>query len=136
MTNDGQKFLKVTSILMIIGGVSAVLVSLAGFAGVALLASAADAHAEMLALYVGLGLGILAAVVELIAGIKGVKAAKTGEKADKCVVWGGIVAGIAVVSVVAKLIGGDFDITSALLNLVLPALYIYGALKTKTGVSA
>lgn len=61
MTNDGQKFLKVTSILMIIGGISAVLVSLAGFAGVVVLASAADAHAEMLALYVGLGLGILAA---------------------------------------------------------------------------
>lgn len=129
---EGQKFLKVTSILMIIGGALAALVCLLGLAGVAVLAAAADSHAAALALYIALGLGILAAVVELIAGIKGLKTVKTGENADKCVIWGCVVAGIAVVSIVVNLVGGGkFEITSVLLNLVLPALYIYGANQMK-----
>ena len=101
-------------------------------AGVAVLAAAAGSHAAALALYIALGLGVLAAMVELIAGIKGLKTVKTGENADKCVIWGCVVAGIAVVSIVMNLVGGGkFEITSVLLNLVLPALYIYGANQMK-----
>lgn len=128
----GQTFLKVTSILMVIGGALGALSSLLGIAGVALLAAAADSHAAALLLYVALALAIFACVVEFIAGLKGLRTCKTGENADKCVVWGIIVAAIIVVSTVINLLnGGEFSITNILLNLVVPVLYIYGAAQVK-----
>lgn len=128
----GQTFLKVTSILMIIGGALGALSCLLGIAGVALLAAAADSHAAALLLYVALVLAIFACVVEFIAGLKGLKTCKTGENADKCVVWGVIVTAIIVVSTVINLLnGGEFSITNILLNLVVPVLYIYGAAQVK-----
>ena len=128
----GQTFLKVTSILMVIGGALGALSSLLGIAGVALLAAAADSHAAALLLYVALALAIFACVVEFIAGLKGLRTCKTGENADKCVVWGIIVAAIIVVSTAINLLnGGEFSITNILLNLVVPVLYVYGAAQVK-----
>lgn len=128
----GQTFLKVTSILMIIGGALGALSCLLGIAGVALLAAAADSHAAALLLYVALVLAILACVAQFITGLKGLKTCKTGENAGKCVVWGAIVAGITLLSTVISILnGGEFTITNILLNLVVPVLYIYGAAQVK-----
>ena len=130
----GQKFLKVTSILMIIGGVLSGITCLLGIAGVALLAAVADSHAAALLLYAALGLALAASVAELIAGLKGLKTCKSGENADKCVVWGAVIAGITVVSTIINLVGGGkVNITSILLSLVVPGLYIYGAVQVKAG---
>ena len=130
----GQKFLKVTSILMIVGGILSAITCLLGFAGVALLAAMSDGHASALLLYLALALALAAAVAEIIAGTKGLKTCKTGENADKCVVWGGIIAGITVVSTIINLVGGgNVSITSILLSLVVPGLYIYGAMQVKKG---
>ena len=130
----GQKFLKVTSILMIVGGILSAITCLLGFAGVALLAAMSDGHASALLLYLALALALAAAVAEIIAGTKGLKTCKTGENADKCVVWGGIIAGITVVSTIINLVGGgNVSITSILLSLVVPGLYIYGAIQVKKG---
>ena len=60
--SKGQKFLKVTSILMIIGGALAGVSCLLGIAGVAVLASLADGHAAALMLYLALALALAAAV--------------------------------------------------------------------------
>ena len=60
--SKGQKFLKVTSILMIIGGALAGVTCLLGIAGVAVLASLADGHAAALMLYLALALALAAAV--------------------------------------------------------------------------
>ena len=128
----GQTFLKVASILMVIGGALGTLMSLLGIAGVALLAAAADSHAAALLLYVALALAVLACVVQFIAGLKGLKTCKTGENADKCVVWGVVVAAITVTSTVISIInGGEYTITNILLNLVVPVLYVYGAAQVK-----
>ena len=51
-----MKFLKVTSILMIIGGALSGITCLLGIAGVALLAAVADSHAAALLLYLALAL--------------------------------------------------------------------------------
>ena len=69
--------MKVTSILMIIGGALSGITCLLGIAGGALLAAVADSHAALL-LYLALALALAAAVVEFIAGLKGLKACKTG----------------------------------------------------------
>ena len=129
-----MKFLKVTSILMIIGGALSGITCLLGIAGVALLAAVADSHAAALLLYLALALALAAAVVEFIAGLKGLKTCKTGENADKCVVLGAVIAGITVLSTVINLAGGGkVNITSILLSLVVPGLYIYGAMQVKKG---
>ena len=104
--SKGQKFLKVTSILMIVGGALAGVTCLLGIAGVAMLASLADGHAAALMLYLALALALAAAVAEFIAGLKGLKTCKTGGDAHKCVVWGAVVAGITVVSSVMNVAGG------------------------------
>lgn len=129
-----MKFLKVTSILMIIGGALSGITCLLGIAGVALLAAVAESHAAALLLYLALALALAAAVVEFIAGLKGLKTCKTGENADKCVVLGAVIAGITVLSTVINLVGGGkVNITSILLSLVVPGLYIYGAMQVKKG---
>ena len=130
----GQKFLKVTSILMIIGGALSGITCLLGIAGVALLAAVADSHAAALLLYLALALALAAAVVEFIAGLKGLKACKTGENADKCVILGAVIAGITILSTIINLAGGGkVNVTSILLSLVVPGLYIYGAMQVKKG---
>ena len=130
----GQKFLKVTSILMIIGGALSGITCLLGIAGVALLAAVADSHAAALLLYLALALALAAAVVEFIAGLKGLKACKTGESADKCVILGAVIAGITILSTIINLAGGGkVNVTSILLSLVVPGLYIYGAMQVKKG---
>ena len=130
----GQKFLKVTSILMIIGGALSGITCLLGIAGVALLAAVADSHAAALLLYLALALALAAAVVEFIAGLKGLKACKTGENADKCVILGAVIAGITILSTIINLAGGGkVNVTSILLSLVVPGLYIYGAMQVQKG---
>lgn len=130
----GQTFLKATSILMIIGGVIAAIVSLIGIAGVALLASLGGASGL---LYLSVGIAVAASVIELIAGIKGVGACKAPEKAAACVKWGIIIAVLSVISMVVNLIGGgEFEIVNFILNLVLPVLYVIGAAQLKGAAAA
>ncbi len=131
----GQGFLKVTSILMIIGGVISIIVSVIAVAGVgALVALGAGAVSGMGLLYCSTGLLVVASVIELIAGIKGVGACSAPIKAAACVKWGVIVAALSVISMIVGLIGGsDFSIVNLLLNLILPALYVYGAIQMKNG---
>lgn len=85
----GQKILKVTSILMIIGGIIAIL-------GVSALAP---------------------------------------QKAASRVKWGIIIAILANISIIIGLVGGgQFSITSLVLNLLLPGLYVYGAMQVSNHI--
>ena len=85
----GQKILKVTSILMIIGGIIAAIAGVIAILGVSALA-ALSGSAE--------GTGLLLAIISIIIGLVG---------------------------------GGQFSITSLVLNLLLPGLYVYGAMQMK-----
>lgn len=137
MTNNGQKFLKITSILMIIGGIIAVIAGVIAILGVsALVALAGNADGTGL-LYASSILVTIISVIEIIAGAKGLKACKVPENAGKCVTWGIVIAVLSIISMVIGLIGGgEFNITSLVLNLLVPGLYVYGALKTKPNVNA
>ena len=95
----GHKFLKVTGILMIIAAAFSIL------AGV-----------------------LVGGICQLIAGIKGVKHSKRSEKAGKLIAWGAIVGVFSVLSIVMNLVnGGEFNVTSVLTGVAVPALYIYDA---------
>ena len=119
---EGHKFLKVTGILMIIAGV------FVGGLG-ALAAGFGAASGLTFAYWAALFLTLVGGIFQLIAGIKGVKHSKRSEKAGKLIIWGAIVAGFSVLSIVMNLVnGGEFNVISVLTGIAVPALYIYGAI--------
>lgn len=126
----GHKFLKVTGILMIIGGALATILGIIAVLSVAALAYIASAHSEAAMLYASTILFLVSGIVELIAGIIGVLNAEKPQKAKVCIVWGALVAVLSVAGTILGVAGGgDFNAFSLALGLVLPVLYIIGAVK-------
>ena len=135
----GQGFLKVTSILMIVGGALGAILGLIAIALAAVYAALAfEIDPGTAGLLFGGGiLIIVAAVVEIIAGIMGLKACKAGKGAGKCVIWGIIVAVLTIISIILSVAGGsEVNIVNIVLNLVVPALYIFGAVQMKNSGAA
>lgn len=101
---------------VIIGGVGALV---AKFAGASTLG---------FAFYLGLATTLVGGIIQLIAGINGVKHCNKPENAKKCITWGIIVIALAVISNVLEVIGGGkFNVLSFVIGLIVPGLYIYGA---------
>lgn len=127
----GSVFLKVTGILMIIGGAIGIIVAVTALLGIAAVIAALGGN--------GVAAGILTAaviiasvgfVLELVAGIIGVKNNNRPEKANTCLVWGIIVAALTVLSSILSISGGSSDAGSVVLGLitglVIPVFYIIG----------
>lgn len=124
----GKGFLKVCGILMIIGGAISVILSIVAVIG----ASAVAAAAAYLGLDVGTIvfasiLALVGAGLELATGIVGVKNAAHPEKANSCLVLGIIVAALSLISNIIYFSG----VFSLLLGLVLPVLFVIGAVLNK-----
>ena len=127
---NGHKFLKVTGILMIIGGALSAILGVVAVLGVAALAYIASAQTEAGMLYASTILLLISGVVELIAGIIGVINAEKPQKAKACIVWGALVAILSVAGTILGVVGGsDFSVSGLVLGLVLPVIYIIGAVK-------
>lgn len=128
-TAKGKGLLKVVGILMIIGGALGLVLSIITILGIAALALA-GASAPLL--YAAAIISIACAAVELTAGIIGVKNCANVAAASKCLAWGIVVAVLSVLGSVLSVIGGDkLNVLNLLLGLVLPVLYIIGAIKNK-----
>ena len=128
----GQKFLKVTSILMIIGGVIAAIAGVIAIIGISAIAALTGSAEGTGLLYASSIIVTVASIIQLIAGIKGLGACKDPMKSEGCIKWGIIIAVLSIVSMIIGVVGGgDFNITSLLLNLLLPGLYAYGAVQMK-----
>lgn len=122
-----NSFLKVMGIIMLVCGILSAIVSLIGIAGVAILALAG---ANSALLYASVALAVAGAVLQIVAGAKGIGAAKAPEKAPGCVKLGIAIIALSLLSNVLSLIGGgDLDILSIALGLVIPVLYTYSATK-------
>lgn len=131
----GQKILKVTSILMIIGGVIAAVAGVVAFLGISTFAALAESTEGMGFIYAGSIIVIAASVIEFIAGIKGVGACSDPQKAASCIKWGLFIAGMTVGSAVIGLIGGGkLNIIGLVQNLLLPGLYVYGAMQMRDNI--
>ena len=128
----GSGFLKVTGILMIIGGAISVIMGIIAALGVAALVYISDGTVSSALLYTSVILMIVSAVAELVAGIIGVVNCKKPEKAGVCIAWGIIVAVLSVAGTILNSVGGgSFSAFSLILGLVLPVLYIIGAVFNK-----
>lgn len=130
-TPKGASFLKVTGILMIIGGGISLIVAIVALLGIAALALL-GASSGML--YAAGALTLVSAVAELVTGIIGVANAKRADKAGMCMAWGIVVAVLCVAGCILTVVGGgEFPVFSLILGLVLPVLFIIGAAKNKQG---
>ena len=128
----GNKFLMVTGILMIIGGAFGIIAGIVAILGVSGLAALAGSAAGTGMLYLASFLCLASGIVQLIAGVMGVKNCEKPEMAQKCIIWGAIVAALSVLgNILNVVVGSSFNVTSLLIGLILPALYIYGAYLTK-----
>ena len=126
----GRKFLKVTGILMIIGGAFGIIGGIVAIIGAGALAAVLETSAGGLILASVLILA--SAVFQLIAGIMGVKNCDKPEKAQSCLVMGVIVAILSVAgNVISNILGSSFNILSYATGLIIPVLYIIGAVKNK-----
>lgn len=137
-THKGTNFLKVTGILMIIGGSLGIIITLIGAAAIAALISGAgallgqdfmsEANINGTLLWAGFALSLVGAVMELVAGILGVANCRKPEKANTCLAFGIVVAVLSVAGQIFNAAGGGtFSVFSLILGLVLPVLYIIGA---------
>lgn len=126
----GRKFLKVTGILMIIGAAFGIFGGIIAIIGAGALAAVLETSAGGLML--ASMLILVSAVFQLIAGIMGVKNCDKPEKAQSCLVMGIIVAVLSVAgNVISNVLGSDFNIFSYATGLIIPILYIMGAVKNK-----
>ena len=126
----GRKFLKVTGILMIIGGAFGIIGGIVAMIGAGALAAVLETSAGGLMLASALILA--SAVFQLIAGIMGVKNCDKPEKAQSCIIIGVIVAILSVAgNVISNVLGSDFNIINYATGLIIPVLYIIGAVKNK-----
>ena len=126
----GRKFLKVTGILMIIGGAFGIIGGIVAMIGAGALAAVLETSAGGLMLASALILA--SAVFQLIAGIMGVKNCDKPEKAQSCLVMGVIVAILSIAgNIISNVLGSSFNILSYATGLVIPVLYIIGAVKNK-----
>ena len=125
----GATFLKVTGIIMIVVGALDIILGIVLLIGA--LAANALADGALGLLVVAALIALVGAVIQLIAGIIGVKNCNKPEKAQTCIVWGAIVAALNVLSVVLTVAQGGDIAVSGILGIVVPALFIFGAIKNK-----
>ena len=144
---NGHKFLKVTGILMIIGGALSAILGIVAVLGVAALAYIASAQTEAGMLYYQRCQAILLDLSEADSSISNMATSLQGnllisvprdfgllyispQKAKACIVWGALVAILSVAGTILGVVGGsDFSVSGLVLGLVLPVIYIIGAVK-------
>jgi len=139
---EKSKALKITGILMIIGasftlalGVFALLIATAFSAA---LAPVAQLESLTHLWLFGTLLGIVGAVIQLIAGIDGVRFFDQPEKASICVIFGALTILLSLCGQVFGFIGGNvFDFSAVvmiLLGLIVPVIYLVSALNLSKSV--
>ena len=143
----GSKMLKVCGIITIIFGaisiVASILAVVGAGAGASYVAETGELGQEALlatgiileVVIAAAVLSLVGSVIELIAGILGVKNWNKPEKATICVVFGIIVLALTVISLILSAVGGGTSsasiVISVICGLALPVLYLIGAIQLK-----
>lgn len=130
--NNGIKMLKVSSILLIIGGAIATIMGVVSLLGVGALHAIFGEDIPIILLYAVAGLALASGILTLVAGIVGLGACKNPEKSGTCIILGVIVVIFTVIGQVLSMqAGNQFDITLIVIGLLLPVVYIVGASQVK-----
>ncbi len=135
MEKKSNGFLKVTGILMIIGGGLGIILGIIAVLGVSVAVefiNGLGGNADLGLLMFAAILSLVSSVVSLVAGIIGVANAAKPEKAVVCIVFGILTAVLSVLGNVLTVAGGgSFSAVNLIIGLVLPVLYLIGAFQNK-----
>lgn len=135
MEGQSNGLLKVTGILMIIGGGLGIIFGIIAVLGVSVAVEfinglGGDANLGLL-MFAAI-LTLISAIVSLAAGIVGVVNAAKPEKAIVCIVFGILTAALSVLgNILTTAGGGSFSVLNLMIGLVLPVLYLIGAFQNK-----
>lgn len=132
MNAPGKTLLKVVSILFIIFGAIALIVSIIALIGASVVAALVPLAGILI---VGTIIMIIVSVLELVLGIIGLKKCGDPSQANFFIVSGIILCVLALVSLIFSIAGGGFNVTS-LIGFVLPILYIVGGFMNKKAATA
>ena len=141
MDLKGQKMLKVCSILMIIGAAFVLVFAIVGLLGVATLDVVSGGEVSGTGLYLGLIVSLIAAAIQLVAGIVGVQAAKmpSVNKIKLSLIFGLLVVVLSLISSISSIVSNGFSgsaMSGLLIGLVIPALYLVGLIQYKNALVA
>ena len=128
----GKSYIKIASVLLIISSILCFIVYT--IAGILLGYATVKTELNLGWLFVVICLlYTVAAVLQMIAGVKGVKGCYLKEAAPSLKKWGKVVLAISIIAALSNLIDsvlqGDsiaVSVLSILISFVVPALYIYG----------
>lgn len=137
MNAPGKGLLKVVSILLIIAGAFAVITSVFGAAGSALLTQLGiQSGTEIAAMIISVTMGIL----EIVFGSLGIKRCAIPAQGQFFIVSGIVLCAMQVLNMSMHIIGSGglmlVALPAGLLGLVLPVLYIAGGIKNKKVLAA
>ncbi|MDL2218242.1 hypothetical protein LJC27_06245 [Christensenellaceae bacterium OttesenSCG-928-M15] len=127
METKENRFFRVMSALMILGGATGMALGVAAVLGAGALAAALGSAANFGLLMVASIATWAGGVAGLIAGIIGVKSAVKTEKGIGCIVFGVLTAMFSAMgSILAVVGGGSFSMMNLLAGVLLPVLYLIG----------
>lgn len=135
----GSTFLKVMGILMIVFAAIALVIGLIALAGIGAMLSLLGASAAQFASIITVAsvLTLAGAVLELVAGILGVKNWARPERAGVCVTWGVILIVLCALSLLLNIIvyanvpGVSVNFFTLIVSFVMPVLYLIAAIQCK-----
>lgn len=132
MDAPGKGILKTVSILFIIFGAIATVISLIGVLGFAALSTTGGVIGAGLGglLMVAAVLLLIVSALELIIGIVGLRKSGDPHKAGYFITTGIVLCILSLVSMIIGIIAGGFTLTS-LIGFVLPILYVVGGVMNK-----
>jgi len=133
MNAPGKGLLKTVSILFIVFGAIALVVSL--FAVFVSAAATVYTGGFAAILLIATILMLIVSVLEFVIGIMGVKKSADPTKAGFFIVTGIVLCALALVSTIMSIAGESFSVTG-LIGFVLPILYIVGGNMNKKAVAA
>jgi hypothetical protein len=135
MVAPGKGLLKTVSVLFIIFGAIATVISLLGVVGSAALTSMGGVAGVALGgiLLVALIVMLIVSVLELILGIVGLRRSGDPMRANFFITWGIILCVLSLIPLLIGFTSGGFQWTS-LVGFILPVLYIVGGAMNKRTV--
>jgi hypothetical protein len=135
MDAPGKGILKVVSILFIIFGAIATVISLVGVLGSAALTAAGGGFSFAVGgiLMAATVILLIVSVLELILGIVGLRKSGDPEKAGYFITTGIVLTILSLIPMIINISYGGFSVTS-LISFVLPILYIVGGAMNKRAV--
>lgn len=135
MDAPGKGILKVVSILFIIFGAIATVMSLIGLLGSAALTTAGGGFGSAVGgiLMAATVILLIVSVLELILGIVGLRKSGDPEKAGYFITTGIVLSILSLIPMIISFSYGSFSVTS-FISFVLPVLYIVGGVMSRRAV--